>query len=498
MMIKINVIFLLLLTLTANADKVKLKHYKANYKVTYEDMTINSKEKMGLLGISMIFDIGSYWYAGFDVYGAIRGKRGGFFTTGLNTGFKLSPSKSFDIVSGLFVGAGGGGSAPQGGGLMLRPYMEINLKSDNFTIGAGLSHVEFPNGAISSTQGYLSLSIPTDGAFIDKHILTNNDIYDDTNPTKINDFDISFMMEHYIPNSSSLNTDAKTQTKPYTLAGVKSRKYINDSLYTIFETAGAGGGSSDGFMEILAGTGYRYQISDTSLYLTAEALVGAAGGGSVDTGGGIVYKAQLGADYTWGKHLTVSANSGLIGSLDGTLLANTYSATIGYKSSIIESLSRDNDTKTKTSAWSFRVLDKSYTDAKTLFKNSKPFDRIDLLGFSIDRYINQNIYLIGQTYWAYKGGAGGYAEGVVGVGYHTDNDDRFGAYIELLGGVGGGGGVNIGGGFFGSVGAGIDYKLDNNIDIFLASAYEKSKDGSFTTTALQAGFRYNFSLLESK
>ena len=477
---------------------LELQHYKAHLKSGYEQIALTPTEDMGLAHIGVLFDIGEYWYMGIDVYGAVDGERGGFFTTGVDMGAKVPITKNTQIEGGVFVGAGGGGAAPQGGGLMLRPYIQASYLMDGYSLGIGASHIEFPNGDISSTQAYISMSMAADGGFLPSHHFVDDGVTDSSASTQIGHSSFSFLTEHYVPRAGSLDTDGVTQTQPYTLAGVKLEIDITPSIYTILQTAGAGGGSSDGFMEVLGGVGYRYPIADSSLYLNTEALMGAAGGGRVDTGGGVVYRAQAGASWKPTKELLIGVNAGTMHSIDGTLSTATYSATIGYTSSIIDHLSSDQNEpiETTTTPWSFRILNKSYTDAKSLFSSSKPFDRIDLLGFGLDRYITPNIYLTGQTYWAYKGGAGGYAEGIVGVGYHTDRYGGFGGYAELLGGVGGGGGVSIGGGFFGSVGAGLSYQITKDSDIFVGGAYEKSKDGTFDTFALQAGVRYSFSLLE--
>ena len=486
------ILILTIATISSNAQDISLKHYHANYKSTYESIALTPTEDMGLSSISILYDMSPFWYAGVDIYGATSGNRGGFFTTGVDIGLRLKPFDHIEINPGIFVGAGGGGAAPQGGGLMIRPYLEASYHTDSFTAGIGISHIEFPNGDISSTQPYFSISIPTDGGYISGHPYGKPNAIDGHTSTK--EVDFSFLVEHYVPRDGSLNTDGVTQTKPYTLAGVKLKQEIAPSWYSIAETAGAGGGSSDGFMEILAGVGYQYKSTSLPIELNLEALLGAAGGGRVDTGGGIVYKLQAGATISPIKHLSISVNAGTIESIDGTLSATTYSLNIGYKNNFIDTLG--DDTETTQSPWSVRIMNKSYLDTDTIFNSTKNFDRVDLLGFSIERYITPHIYLIGQTYWAYKGGAGGYAEGVVGLGYQTSSYHGLSIYGEAMAGVGGGGGVDIGGGLFGAVGAGLAYSIADDIDIFIGGEYAKGRDGGFSSNAFKAGLKYNFSLLE--
>ncbi|NKQ41547.1 MAG: hypothetical protein HF962_08255 [Sulfurovum sp.] len=449
----------------------------------------------------MLFNTNKYLYSGFGLYGAVDGKRGGFFTVGGDAGIQYNINKYLKFKSGLFVGAGGGGAAPQGGGLMLRPYAQVQYYTADYAIGAGVSYINFPNGDIESTQAYLSLNIPTSGAYLQGHIFGNKISLDSDNEhTELEGIEASFFTEHYRPHSGTLNTDGKTPTKPYTLAGIKFDKYISDNTYSYFQAAGAGGGDSDGYMEIFGGLGYRHQIANLPLSLGIEAAIGASGGGRVDTGGGLVYRSQLTAKADISKHLSISGFAGIIKSVDGTFSATSYGATFGYKTAIFDTISNDNKSHVTTQPFSFRMLNKSYLDTEKIFKGgtSRDVNRVDLLGCAIDWYLYDNIYLTGQTYWAYKGKAGGYAEGVFGIGYRSDSYNSFSFYTELLAGVGGGGGIDIGGGLWGSVGGGISYALNDSWELTLGVDYARNRSGSFSSSVIRFGTAYKFSMLESE
>jgi len=480
-------------------ESIPVTQYQADYSMTYEQIELPGSEKMGLVGLGMLFDIGTYSYGGVRLYGAVDGQRGGFFTVGAEGGLRYDVTESLQVKSGLFVGAGGGGSAPQGGGLMLRPYAELAYRTPTWSLGLGVSHVNFPNGDIESTQAYLSLAFPTQGSYLrGEHFEQNLSLHTHTLQSKREDLTVSFFTEYYSPKSGSLNTDGVTPTKSYSLAGIKFDKVLGEHLYSYFQAAGAGGGESDGYMEIFGGLGAHYRLGTLPLYLGAEAAIGASGGGKVDTGGGLVYRAQATLQAKITKHLTLSSFGGMIEAVDGTFSATTYGLTLGYKTTLFDAVSKEDLSHTTHSAWHFRMLNKSYLDGEKLFKTSKGVDRVDLLGFAIDWYLNQNLYITGQSYWAYKGEAGGYAEGIFGIGYRSDRYHGFSTYAEVLGGVGGGGGVNIDGGLFGSIGAGVTYTINNSWEIGLEADYLQNSSGSFSTTALKAHIGYRFSLLETE
>jgi len=491
---------LMYMSIMSAGELLSLETYHMNHKISYEKISISPEEDMGLAGLGILFDFNAYWYGGVGLYGAVNGKRGGFFTVGAESGFRYAPIEDFQLKSGLFLGAGGGGSAPQGGGLMLRPYVEGNYCNKDFTFGLGVSHVSFPNGDIKSTQLYVSIEVPTNGNYLKGHHFSSNILSGfGSGLLGTTEMKVSFFMEHYVPSSDSLNTDGNIKTESFTLAGVEFDSFMNEYMYTFIQMAGAGGGQSDGYMEVFGGLGYRYQLGTLPLYFDAQGAIGASGGGKVDTGGGLVYKAQAGLDAKLTDHLTLGIKGGIIDAYNGTFKATTYSATIGYETTIIDHIpSHSNEYLVQPNTWTFRMIHKSHLDSDKLFKDSDKNKQIDLLGFAIDRYLDEHYYLTGQTFWAYKGDAGGYAEGIVGVGYHSDSYGRLSLYTEALGGVGGGGGINIGGGFFGSLGGGIIYNLDSTWEGHLGGTYVRSKNGAFSTYDIIFGVSYKFSLLEKK
>ena len=481
------------------SEEIAVEHYQAHYSSTYEQITLPANEKMGLLGLGMLFDVSDYGYGGVRLYGAVDGKRGGFFTVGAEGGLKFDLGDRLRLQSGLFVGAGGGGSAPQGGGLMLRPYAQLSYHTPDWSLGLGVSHINFPNGDLQSTQTYLSLELPTQGSFLNgQHFDPASTLHTTAAQSSLETLSISFFAEHYTPDAGSLNTDSSTPTKPYSLAGIKFDKQLGAHLYSYFQAAGAGGGESDGYMEVFGGLGTAYRLGDLPLSLGAEVAIGAGGGGRVDTGGGLLYRAQGTVEAEIAKHLTLSGFGGVIKAVDGTFSASTYGMTLEYQTSLFDTVSQRDTDKVSPSNWQFRMLNKSYLDGESLFKIPKGVDRVDLLGFAIDWYLSEHLYVTGQTYWAYKGKAGGYAEGIFGLGYQSGRYHGLSFYGELLGGVGGGGGVNIDGGLFGSVGAGLRYAPDEHWEFFLEADYLRNRSAGFSTTAVKVGLGYRFSLLETQ
>jgi hypothetical protein len=71
-----------------------------------------------------------------------------------------------ELDSGLFAGGGGGASAPQGSGLMLRPYVGLAFRLGPVSPRLELAHVTFPTGHISTTGLAVGASLEGALAFL--------------------------------------------------------------------------------------------------------------------------------------------------------------------------------------------------------------------------------------------------------------------------------------------------------------------------------------------
>jgi hypothetical protein len=86
------------------------------------------------------------------VYGAVSGRRGGFFTVGAEAAWRQQLVGPLGVELGVYVGGGGGAGAPTGGGLMLRPHADLLWDFGAYALGLSISKVHFPSGQIDSTQ----------------------------------------------------------------------------------------------------------------------------------------------------------------------------------------------------------------------------------------------------------------------------------------------------------------------------------------------------------
>ena len=461
----------------------------------YEELTLPGNEKLGLLGLGYLIDrqLGEQasLYYGLGVYSAVSGQRGGFFTGGGELGLQYRAGRLlFD--GGLFVGGGGGGSAPQGGGLMLRPHLGLLYDFGRFRLGLEYSMVSFPNGNIDSDQFGLVAEFPFRSVFAD------DDAFGDLSGMDLHlaSVYVAPTLQHYSPGSSAVQA---TGVQGIELAGIEAGRFLNSNLSFFLESAAAFRGDADGYAELLGGAGYRYPLTDR-VALQARVAAGAAGGGAIDTGGGFIYKASLGAELALTNALSLGLDYGVIDAPDGTFEGSMARVSLRYglrMAAVSTTPHRIDAGDLSPGKWALRLSHVTYLSDPTLRKGEAGGE-VNLIALKIDRLLSDHFYLTGQAAAAYEGDAGGYATGLLGIGYSHMLSDRLAVRAELLAGPAGGGGINTSGGGILQPMAGLTWKLSKNLDFALMAGKLGSLRGDLDTAVIDVGLAYRFNTLEAR
>jgi len=480
---------------------------KGHYTFTYDPLTLPANEKMGLLGTDYLYDFGNA-YVGLGIYSAVSGHRGGFFTGGIEGGYILPLHDSFAIDVGMFIGGGGGGAAAQGGGLMLRPHIGLLYNINGYKIGVGVSKVKFPNGKIDSNQLYAQLSIP----FEEIHKKNDNSpmiINDIEHFTKTHDLQAGwsntyfsiFTERYFIPNGTT-NTAGDASKNHMELMGFEYGKYIFGQHFIAYmQAAGAGGGSASGYAQLLGGVGYK-QAFDNHFGGYVKAAIGAAGGGKVDTGGGIVHQESIGLYARLNQKLTLNTGIGHIDALNGSFKAMSWTVSVGYA---LKSLSIGKGYAPLSSYQSFgnyevnvKIANQTYFGIgdNSLRKSTTSKRPINLIGFQLDRFFNSKDYVLGEALSAYNGGAGGYAVGLVGFGRRVQIRNHLNLFTQLTVGVAGGGNVATGSGFIYQPMVGVQYHPVNSFAVETSVGNVRAVNGKLNAIVLDFGVAYKFKTLD--
>lgn len=133
-------------------SKSELEKWTSQIEIGAKHYSVRPGENIGLYGVIHKHYLTDELYWGEFGYGALSGIRSGYLEGGVCFGYLSSP-----VIGGVrpefkvLVGAGGGGSAPQGGGLMINPSVGLNVPiSSELSWVPEVGYIHFLNGDISS------------------------------------------------------------------------------------------------------------------------------------------------------------------------------------------------------------------------------------------------------------------------------------------------------------------------------------------------------------
>ncbi len=465
---------------------------------SFEEINMpDAGEQMGLYSLGAYEQINPWLYGGITLYGAATGQRGGFFTGGYTLGVERQLFDKLIFDAGGYVGAGGGGAAAQGGGLMIRPHVGLKYNFSWSKLGLDYTYVDFPNGNISSDAIAFSLDIPFSSLILNLEDdgLTVADYFGAywSNVSRHRSH-LAARVRAYSPAIGSKTTSGGSLNNSLGLVGVEYSYFINENWFTTFETAGALSGGVGGFAELLAGIGYRQALTgDDRLALLPAITIGGAGGGSVDTGGGFVARANLGLEYRLSSDLSLIMDGGYLTAPDGNFETSYLGLNLAY---VMETFARDQkgsplaETELiKTTKWRFRPAHQWYFDAQ---RKTGSLRDMQLLGGKIDWMGGDWWYLTGQALSAYGGGAGGYSEGHWGLGILGPSWKNLRFYGEMLIGAGGGGGVDSGSALLFKPSVGLEYNLNKDLSLQTGIGKVISKEGNLDANTLDVSLIWRF------
>jgi hypothetical protein len=294
----------------------------------------------------------------------------------------------------------------------------------------------------------------------------------------------------YSPDSDAKKRSGGALTADINLLGFQHHQYLDDHLYRTFEAYGAGGGGTDGFAKVLGGLGVNYPVFNW-VNADAKLSIGMAGGGDIDTGGGLIIQPMAGLEIPLSEHWSLKPMIGKTYAPDGNFSATTTElgfAWTGNKS--IRGI--DGFTPSETN---FSIRNKTYfpdSDAKT--KSGGTYDsQIHQLGIEFSKPVSDYLSLSGSAYGAYSGGVGAYAEGLFGIKLNPINMYNRSTWSPLVryeAGVGGGGGMDIGEGFIHQWTLGFDYDSFLGVVAVELGRMEPLDGGTFGANVLQFGITW--------
>ena len=462
------------------ADDAQVSERPASAMLGAERLRLPGAESVGMVGASYVLELSPGWWIGPSLYGAATGRRGGLFAWGVEAQRRWRLGEHWGVVAGLFTGGGGGAAAPVGGGLMLRPHVDLMVDYGGWQLGLTASHVRFQTGTIRSSQLGVLLMVDDRYAFAPFGQAGQRVQYERRGGIGADSIHATTALY------ARQRRDGESRIGT---VGARIEQQVTSELHATMEAAGAAAGGADGYMEVLAGLGLSTPVASPSLRLGARAAVGLAGGGAVDTGGGALVKAALTARWQATRKWSVDVETGHAWAPDGDFRSPFTQVSVG--------MALDDGGSGRTSTGQSRTLHDMAWEASVLHyaaaaRKSGGERDMQLVGLHFNRFLAPQVYLTGQAHAAAGGGAGAYAVGLVGLGVQRPIGARWDVGAEALVGAAGGGGVAIQGGALAQPMAWVGRRFGPHSQLKLAAGYLKARKGELATPVMQLSWSVPF------
>jgi hypothetical protein len=471
-------------------------------RMTTEVLSLPGKEKMGIVGGSLLTDVADGVSLGIGSYGAVSGQRGGFITLGVAGQVRQRISPRWQAHAGLYVGAGGGNGsqALAGGGLMLRGDVGLTYETDGYgNFGLGLSHVNFPSGVIRSTQPYLLYEYPF-YSLIGRGASNAGSGNKTPSSLRSKEQEFALVARSYKIPSSVVKNDGTPQFAKMQLAGIEWLSYLDEHWFLKLEAEGAAGGQSNGYMQILAGGGYRLPITN-STSVKLHAAVGPAGGGGVDAGGGLLLDAGIGLQQKIFGNNAIELSIGQVRAPSRSFKANSVGIKLVHSFGLPQVGAKSVPTASlagfEPSSLRARLVSQTYSGANPKWRNSFADKDVRNLGVQLDYFFTPNWFLTGQGLAAYAGEAGAYMKGLVGAGYRQPITGPWFVEAEALVGAAGGGGLAVGGGLVAQGNASVGYQLNKSLSVMGTIGRIQAARGDFKANVMGLSLGYQFTMFSA-
>ncbi|MGB2273701.1 MAG: hypothetical protein ACPH2K_04940 [Flavicella sp.] len=290
--------------------------------VIYPDVT-----KVGLLGAQIERSINNYSYGVLKLNGALAGGTDGYMSILIGGGFTYPIiRKHLKLESRLLFGPTGGGGIESGGGATAQVEAGIAIPlPNNFDLKFMGGKTFAPWGKFNAN--HLEISI---GKSFDRLFLKEKSYNEFSVPKE--DYDINHMAftaynRTYLP-PKRRRKDGDFYLSSFQSLGFEIQKYIGARFTINGGTVWAYQGDYGAYAEGLIGATY-YQPLSSKINLTFRGMVGAAGGGAINLGSGLLFEYSVGIAHKLNSKWDMFLDLGKTQPLEGNF--TPFSIDLGLK-----------------------------------------------------------------------------------------------------------------------------------------------------------------------
>ncbi len=279
-------------------------------------------DSLGLVGVEYSYFLDENWFTTFETSGAVSGGVGGYAELLAGLGYRRPLTNRLALLPALTLGGAGGGAVETGGGFVARANLGLEYQfSTNYSLIMDGGYLTAPDGKFDTTYVGLNFAYLMDTFAKDQRgIPINKREYIETTKWR-------FRPAHQWYFDANRTTGSSRDMQ---LLGGKIDWMANDWLYLTGQGLSAYAGGAGGYSEGHWGVGV-LSPSWNNLQLYGEMLIGAGGGGGVDSGSAFLYKPSLGLEYKLNKDFSFQTGIGKVISKNGSLDSNTLEASLVWR-----------------------------------------------------------------------------------------------------------------------------------------------------------------------
>ena len=223
---------------------------------------------------------------GFEAAAAAKGDAAGYLeilgSAAFSTPVMATAQPSWRVGARLSAGLAGGGAVPTGGGLIVKAAGTMEWRfAPGWTLGGELGSVRGIDGPLRARQAQVWIGSDLEPGHDGRGEATGHVVRSEW---------VGVLQHH----TRIERRDGTRQ--PLDTIGLKLNRYLDDHLYLSGQAHSAYAGGAGAYSVGLVGAGIVTR-ADAPLRGGAEVLVGAAGGGGVETGGGGIVQGMLWAGW---------------------------------------------------------------------------------------------------------------------------------------------------------------------------------------------------------
>lgn len=438
----------------------------------------------GMNSVSALVEIAPNLSFGPALYSAILGDAGGLFIGGFELLKRVPLNDKTRLEFGGFLGGGGGAGLIPGDGLMSRAYVGVERQvGKGFAANLGVSYTRITGSPVASTA--LSFGITRQ---VDFGYSLGPDIDRPTSGRVLRAF--KPYVKQFRPQGSLQRSGTPLQTM--TLVGAEASFAASPSARneTFIQMSGAVAGDGEGYADFQLG--YRWLTKADGFRAFAEVAGGFAGGGDVDTGGGLIASVGAGIAFPISKRLEIETGAQATQALNGDFTALSPYLRVGLRFG--RDVERDG-AYGDIRRWQ-QTVSLSYQSPNAGFRKAGDTRTAApvLIETALDLFLTDRTYALFSAQTVASGDAGGYAVGLLGLGYAQPlGQSRWTVSGEVHIGAAGGGGVDTGGGLVGGGRVELDYRVTDTVSLSAGVGTQRSlRGGGAQPTTFHLGFKAKF------